>query len=154
MIFESSSDYEYLLEDLRLLAQQESTPFCYQCYAKAPSGTCSGCGSDDLMRITGDNGPEYGFDWIIKDLIENNLSEVETGSFLVDFIDELYPKIVIGSVYFLASEVLKTCDPVSWGIFEDEELASRVNDGEMIQIDGKYFRTHELENYIDNNLLI
>ncbi len=153
MIFESSSDNECLLDQLGLLARQESSPFCYNCYAKAPSGTCSGCGSDDLMRITVGNGPEYGFDWIIKDLIEDNLNEVETESLLVDSIDELYPKVVICNVSFFASEVLKTCDPIAFGIFEDEELANRVNDGEMILIDGKYFWTDELKNFIDNNLL-
>ena len=47
-------------EKLTELALKRTTPFCYSCYEKCPSGTCKRCGSDDLMRHFEGVGVEYG----------------------------------------------------------------------------------------------
>lgn len=57
------------MEKLTKLAYELSTPFCYSDYIKCPTGACSACGSDDLMRITENDGPEYGVEWIIESIL-------------------------------------------------------------------------------------
>ena len=47
-------------EQLEKLAYERSKPFCYSCYAEAPTGCCESCGSDDLMRLVPEFGCEYG----------------------------------------------------------------------------------------------
>ncbi len=51
---------EQLMEKLRKLAFKKTIPFCYSCYSEAPTGVCSACGSDDLMRLLPGVGCEYG----------------------------------------------------------------------------------------------
>lgn len=58
------------------LALNRSTPFCYGCYHKCPTGRCKECGSDDLMRLVHGVGCEYGTDWIIKHILETELDPV------------------------------------------------------------------------------
>ena len=43
------SKREIIYNQLISLAFQESIPFCYTCYIKAPTGKCDNCGSDDFM---------------------------------------------------------------------------------------------------------
>ena len=51
---------ETIQNQLNKLAFQESIPFCYGRYIKAPSGLCDNCGTDDLMRLIESSGCEYG----------------------------------------------------------------------------------------------
>ena len=67
---------EELLEKLNEIAFQKSEPFCYGCYVICPTGRCSKCGSDDLMRHLDGVGVEWGTDWIIKELL-SDVDEVD-----------------------------------------------------------------------------
>jgi hypothetical protein len=63
---------------LEKLAFKKTVPFCYSCYRKAPTGRCERCGSDDLMRELSGDGVEWGVDWVIRSLLRDNLSAVNT----------------------------------------------------------------------------
>ncbi len=47
-------------KNLEKLAFKRTKPFCYQCYKVAPTGRCTHCMSDDLMRELEGVGVEYG----------------------------------------------------------------------------------------------
>ncbi len=65
-------------KQLEELAIKRSTPFCYTDYIKCPSGRCPVCGSDDLMKITDFDGPEFGTAWIYESILETELTSVNT----------------------------------------------------------------------------
>ena len=69
---------EELQSRLKDIAFKKSIPFCYCCYKAAPSGTCTTCLSDDLMRLVEGVGVEYGTDWVIEHLIQESLTPVDT----------------------------------------------------------------------------
>lgn len=71
------------------LAFERTTPFCYSCYQDCPSGHCKDCGSDDLMRHLEGVGVEYGTDWVIKSILEEELSKVDLEESFEQMIDEL-----------------------------------------------------------------
>src|SRR5690606_41509961 len=67
-----------IFEQLKTLALKKSIPFCYGCYKEAPTGRCESCHSDDLMRLLPGVGCEWGTDWIVKHIIEEELTSVDT----------------------------------------------------------------------------
>lgn len=46
--------------NLEKIAYAKTIPFCYMCYIEAPTGRCTKCHSDDLMRLLPEYGCEYG----------------------------------------------------------------------------------------------
>ena len=52
-----------LVEALNEIALNHSIPFCYSCYSEAPTGICTRCHSDDLMKLVRGVGVEWGTDW-------------------------------------------------------------------------------------------
>jgi hypothetical protein len=66
---------------LEELAFKRTIPFCYGCYTEAPSGRCKTCGSDDLMRLMPSVGVEYGTDWVIKQILLEELTPVNVKDF-------------------------------------------------------------------------
>ena len=77
---------------LHQLALKRSMPFCYSCYKVAPSGCCKTCGSDDLMRLVDGVGCEYGTDWIINHILENELEAIDLEESFEQMIRECYPE--------------------------------------------------------------
>ena len=63
-------------ERLEQLAFNRTTPFCYGCYVKAPKGVCPHCNSDDLMRHLEGVGVEWGTDWVIKHILQEELTAI------------------------------------------------------------------------------
>ena len=70
--------------NLKSIAYKKSIPFCYSCYKEAPSGVCKNCHSDDLMRLMPQVGCEYGTEWIVEELIEQNLTPVDEEELFLD----------------------------------------------------------------------
>ena len=64
-------------QKLEQLAYERTTPFCYGCYIKAPKGVCPKCHSDDLMRHLDGVGVEWGTDWVIKHILQEELTSVD-----------------------------------------------------------------------------
>jgi len=67
-------------QKLEKLALDRTTPFCYGCYVKAPKGVCPECHSDDLCRHMDGIGCDWGTDWVIKHILEEELQEIHLGT--------------------------------------------------------------------------
>ena len=144
---------EEMKERLEKLAYQKSHAFCYLCYRRASSGTCSLCHSDDNMRELEGEGVEFGTGWIIESLIRNNLTPVNIDEEFENSIRQCYEETV--KVLWMeldAVTVAKDTDPISWRIAKDEWLDQELNDEQIIEIDSQYFRTSEVEDFLDREL--
>lgn len=120
---------EEIMTKLETLAMQKSHPFCYSCYTRAPSGKCKTCGSDDLMRETS-GGVEFGCDWVIKELISENLSPINVDEEFEESIQGIYPETVsVLWMEFDAMTVAKKSDPIAWSLAKDEWLEQGVSLG-------------------------
>ncbi len=81
-----------IFEQLNKLAIKRSIPFCYGCYKEAQNGRCKVCGSDDLMRLVPGVGCEYGTDWVIKHILETELTAVDLEEEFEESIRQCYPE--------------------------------------------------------------
>lgn len=139
-----------LKERLQALAYAKTFPFCYGCYARAPSGTCTKCGSDDLMRELPGEGVEYGTDWVIESLVRGALEPVDTSEVFENSLEGIYPETTkIGFIEYDTISAMKELDPVAFRMAESEYVDSLVSDGELLEIGSRYYWLHDLENYLD-----
>ncbi len=133
---------------LHELALKRSTPFCYSCYKAAPTGCCKTCGSDDLMRLVDGVGCEYGTDWIIKYILQKELTAIDTDEVFEESIRQCYPEeTTVGWMKFDTCELIKSQDPISWRIARDEYNDSLEQDEEIVSFDNgsTYYWANELE---------
>jgi hypothetical protein len=143
---------EEIMKRLEKLAYQKSHPFCYSCYARVLGQECSRCGGDDLMRET-ESGVEYGTTWVSEELIRDNLTPIDANEEFEDSIRECYPETV--KVLWMeldAVTVAMESDPTSWRIAQDEWLDQDLSEGLLIEVDSKYYRISEVENYLNREL--
>jgi hypothetical protein len=130
------------------LAFNRSKPFCYGCYKEAPTGTCKTCGSDDLMRITDDNGPEYGTDWIIEDILRAELEPANTEEAFEQSIADCYSETTkVGWLELDTVSVIKEMDPVSWRCAYSEWESQETDEGNIVSFDNgsTYYWLHDVE---------
>lgn len=136
---------------LEKLALQKSKPFCYSCYQICPTGVCHICHSDDLMRTT-ENGCEYGLDWIIEDLLNENLSPVNCEDSFEESVRSTLSSetITVGWMTLDAITVMKEQDPISWDIARSEWLSFEEDEGNIITFDNgcTYYSVSEVEDYL------
>ena len=126
-------------------AYEETTPFCYRCYADCPEGECGGCGSDDLMRHLPGVGVEYGTEWTFKYLLDG-LKEVDAESAFGEMIEGCYGEIVeIGFLKVGLVRAMKDADPIAWRISRDEYIDGLVEGGVLATVAGKLYRTSDIE---------
>ena len=139
-----------IFEQLNELAFKRSIPFCYSCYKEAPTGCCEVCGSDDLMRLVPGVGCEYGTDWVIKHILETELTAVDLEEEFEESIRQCYPEETqVGWMTFDTVKLMKENDPLGWRCaLADYE--SQVNDDEaFITIDGfKHYSRQDVENLL------
>lgn len=138
---------------LEKLAWERSIPFCYLCYSKAPSGRCLHCMSDDLMRITEDNGPEYGIEWVIEDLVKANVESINLDEAFEESISRCYPETVtIGWITYDTVSAIKELDPISWDLAKSEWIDSEEQDEQVVSFDNgcTYYWAHDVESFLDN----
>ncbi len=143
-----NSDLKTKLEKLAL---QKSQPFCYSCYHVCPTGVWQTCASDDLMRLT-ENGCEYGTDWVIEEIINENLTPVDLESAFEDFISECYPAQNIGFLQNIDTAwAIKNLDPIAWDLAKSEYIDTEESDEIIFSIDNgvTYYSTSDLENFLE-----
>ena len=137
---------DQLKEGLQKLAFERTTPFCYHCYKDAPTGRCLTCGSDDLMRHMKGIGVEYGTDWVIQEIIRSELEPVDLDEEFENSIRECYPEqIQVGWMTLDTVSVMKEMDPTSWRIAQGEWEDNEVNEGNLIEFSGSFYRVSEVE---------
>ena len=145
-----------LQKKLEKIAYDKTIPFCYQCYKNAPTGTCSTCSSDDLMRLLPGVGNEYGVDWVIEHLIEENLTPVNITEIFEDMISECYEETTqVGFMTLNTIDIMKDQDPTCWTIAQNEYVDSLVEDNQLVTFDNgsTHYWIHDIENFIRNNEL-
>jgi hypothetical protein len=140
---------------LEELAFKRTIPFCYECYKEAPSGRCTTCGSDDLMRLMPSIGVEYGTEWVIKHILRDELTAVDLAEAFENFIRECYPEAT--NIGFLQNydtvSAMKELDPVAWRCAQSEWESQEESEEIILSFDGGllYYRTSEIEDFLANN---
>ncbi len=141
---------------LEKLALQKSKPFCYSCYKACPTGVCSTCHSDDLMRLTS-SGCEYGLEWVIKELLNENLSSIDVDEAFEESVGSTLESetIHVGWMTLDAITVMKEQDPISWNIAKSEWENFEESEGNILSPDNgnTYFWTYEVEAFIESELV-
>lgn len=139
------SEIQHKLEQL---AYERTTPFCYGCYIKAPKGVCPQCHSDDLMRHLEGVGVEWGNDWVIKHILQEELTSVDIDEAFEESVRQCYPEeVTVGWITVDTVEVLKSQDPTSWRIARDEYIDSLVDNEDIISFDNgnSYYWIHDID---------
>lgn len=126
-----------IFEQLNELAFKRSIPFCYSCYKEAPTGCCEVCGSDDLMRLVPGVGCEYGTDWVIKHILETELTAVDLEEEFEESIRQCYPEETqVGWMTFDTVKLMKENDPVGWRCALADYESQEESEGNIVSLDG------------------
>lgn len=142
---------DQLMEKLTKLAYERSTPFCYTDYIKCPTGVCPICGSDDLMRITENDGPEYGAQWIIENILKEKLTPVDLEKTFEEVHADVYgEEVEVAWCKFSPLEIIKQLDPISWKMAIDEWANQMEEDEVFFTLDEgmTYFNIKEIEELV------
>jgi hypothetical protein len=101
---------------------------------------CPKCGSDDLMREVDGVGVEYGIEWVMEHIVENEGERADIEELYRDLLDECYPPVKFGQLEYSPSQVLESVDPVAFRVGVNEYADSEIEDGRLIELSGKYYR--------------
>jgi len=140
-------------EQLQKLALKRSLPFCYNDYIECPDGRCPKCGSDDNMRLLPGVACEYGTDWIIKSILEAELTPVDLDEEFEEYIRQCYPEnSQVGWMTLDTVSVMKDQDPVSWSCAQSEWESQEADEGIIISFDNgsTYYRRDDVERLIES----
>lgn len=140
---------------LHELALKRSLPFCYNDYIECPDGRCPKCGSDDLMRMLHGVGCEWGTDWVIKSILETELTPVDLDEEFEESIRQCYPETTkVSWMEFDTVSIMKEQDPISWRLARDEYVDSLEQDEELISFNSgsSYYWKHEIELLLERSI--
>jgi hypothetical protein len=130
---------------LEEIAIQKTSAYCYPCSKQAPSGRCDLCMSGV--------GCEYGLDWVIESLILDNLHPIDVAEQFEESVSGCYSETVkIGWIEVDTVTALKELDPISWKMAQNEWIDQELDNEIVMEIDGKYYETWEIENFINKEL--
>lgn len=133
---------------LEQLAFDRTTPFCYGCYAKAPSGVCTSCGSDDLMRHFEGVGVEYGTAWVIEHILREELTPVDLDAEFEASMEGCYEdETQVGFIKVSTLWAIQQLDPTAWDMAKNEWIDAQAEDEEMLSFDNgnTFYRTSDIE---------
>jgi hypothetical protein len=147
-----ATDTQDLKARLEKLAFEKTIPFCYSCYRRAPTGRCERCGSDDLMRELPGHGVEWGLDWVVRSLIQDNLIPANTEEAFEESVSQCYPEtMTVGWLQLDTVSILKEMDPGAWDLAESEWIDGELSDGNLITFDNgsSCYWSHQIEEFLD-----
>ncbi|WP_415062651.1 hypothetical protein [Bdellovibrio sp.] len=133
---------------LEQLAIQRTNAFCYSCYKTVTALHCPSCGSDDFMREIPEVGVEYGTDWVIRQILTEELEPVDVDAAFEEMVREVYPEeVTVGWMTLDTVSVMKEMDPTSWRIAVQEWIENEEQEGNIMVFDGgnNYYRVSDLE---------
>ena len=120
-----------LYDMLEKIADKRTIPFCYLCYIDAPQGRCVRCGTDDLMRHLPGVGVEYGYEWAIEHLLDQEVEDItpeQQEELFMDFITSCYnPETQVAFITVDTAWALKELDPVAFEIAMDDFFMEDAN---------------------------
>ena len=104
------------------------------------------------MRFLPNIGVEYGCDWIVHHLLEENLTPVNIDEAFEESVRECYPETT--QVAWMALDTVTTAkeaDPVSWSLAQSEWEDSECSDERLLTFDSgsTYYWSHEVERYVE-----
>jgi hypothetical protein len=134
-----------IIEHLNELAHEQSRPFCYSDYTTVEPDSngnafCPSCGSDDLMREVPEVGVEFGYDWIVEHIVSTKGELVDVEELFRDMLDEIYQPVRFGELEYSPAHVLECIDQVAFNMGVNEYADSLVVDGNLIDVNGAYYR--------------
>jgi hypothetical protein len=135
------------------LAIKRSNPFCYGCYKRVKEPTCPGCGTDDFMRELEGVGVEYGTNWIVSHLIEQNVSEFNQEEAFDELLKDSYgEETKVGPCTFDTVDLIKTMDPTFYRVSLSDYLSSLESDEDIVSFDGgnSYYLVTDIEAYLES----
>lgn len=144
---EGTLDKTQIIDQLTKLAYSRSTPFCYTDYIKCPMDKCPTCGSDDLMLISENDGPEYGTLWIIQNILREELTPIELEKAFEEVHEDLYDsEVEVAWCKFRPLEIVKQLDPISWTMAINEWASDMEEEDTFFTLDGgaTYYRSDEV----------
>jgi hypothetical protein len=142
-----------LRKRLNRLALEKSNAFCYGCYKRVKSPECPSCGSDDLMREMEGVGVEFGTEWIISHLVDQNVSELNAEEAFDELLKDSYgEETKVGPCTFDTVDLIKTMDPTFYRVSLSDYLSSLESDEDIVSFDGgeSFFLVKDIEHYLDS----
>ena len=137
---------------LEKIAYQKSKPFCYSCYQEVKSKYCTGCGSDDNMRLIEGCGVEFGIEWVIDYFIAEGCTPIGS-DFAEDFLKNYYSETIkVGWTEIDSISAIKELDPISYKIAIDEYIDGFREDGKIVEVDGKDYWKNDILKFIKNTM--
>lgn len=100
------------------------------------------------MRHLDGVGVEWGTSWVIKHILEEELTAVDADEVFEESIRQCYPQeTTVGWMKFDTAELMKSQDPISWEMARDEYIVSLEQDEEIISFNSgaNYYWIHEIE---------
>ena len=110
---------------------------------------------NDLMRLLPEVGCEYGTDWIIKSILEAELTPVDLDEEFEEHIRQCYPETTqVGWMNLDTVSVMKDQDPVSWSCAQSEWESQEADEGTIISFDNgsTYYRHDEIQNLVESEV--
>jgi hypothetical protein len=80
---------------LQKIAYQKSNAFCMSCYRAVTTKYCPECHSDDLAREMKSVGVDWSVDFIIKHILQENLTPVNLSEEFEEFVRQCYPQCCV-----------------------------------------------------------
>ena len=140
--------YPELYDMLEKIADKRTIPFCYLCYINAPQGRCVRCGTDDLMRHLPGVGVEYGYEWVIEHLLDQEAEDItpeQQEELFMEFITSCYnPETQVAFITVDTAWALKELDPVAFEIAMDDFFMEDAN----VEINNKLYNTRTIERWV------
>ena len=93
-------------------------------------------------------GVEYGTDWVIRQILCEELEAVDMEAAFEEMIREVYPEeVTVGWMTLDTVSVMKEMDPTSWRIAVQEWIENEEQEGYIMVFDGgnNYYRVSDLE---------
>lgn len=139
-------------KQLEELAYKRSIPFCYSDYIECPTGRCTKCGSDDLMRLVHGVGCEWGIDWVVQHILETELVPVDLAEAFEESVRQIYPETTkVGWMEFDTVTLMKENDPVGWRCALADYESEEASEGTILSFDNgsTYYNSQSIENLIE-----
>lgn len=96
-------------------------------------------------------GVEWGTCWVIKYILQEELTAINTDEIFEESIRQCYPEeTTVGWMKFDTVDLMKSQDPISWRIARDEYIDSLEQDEEIVSFDGgqTYYWIHNFEDLL------
>ena len=141
-----------LQECLKKIAFAKTIPYCYGCGIEARANRCPTCFSDDLMRLLPETGCDWGIDWVIRDLVRENLVPFSTETAFEESIRQCYPETVrVGWLELDTVDTIKQADAVSWQLALSGWFDAEESEGNITSFDGgsSYYLVSDIEEWLD-----